>query len=406
MSLFELWKVAIEGLHDAAAALVQEFFVRGVEVTAGPAIFFNVSSTVSFASFLLSETALQLPLDRWLDYILPAAAQPANAFLLAAVPRAVGKVFLYPASVYTGVYLLCLALCGLILLVALTCLICIWPLLLLIGTCKVVVSELFEARSPRLRALKEAQRLGKLSETAHRWDLALQRPWTPTAISYIMYPTAPLAPAWLALIDAPLPQLYKALDVCVLASSWWQPNALGMSFGTARAGATALTDLLLSHISRRTSTSTAVSGFSTTTDELAGVFFGLLPSSHFDHLARPFRLGTFLPFILPHPLPYHFCRFFQWRRPPMERYSNASSAHPVVTDFGSQLVALLLTLQAAGGAEDDIRTYVREWLDVVEATERAPRAEKEAHEAILDAVLRWKARKEHEAKESRRVKAE
>ncbi|GAA6026896.1 hypothetical protein JCM8097_005943 [Rhodosporidiobolus ruineniae] len=74
--------------------------------------------------------------------------------------------------------------------------------------------------------------------------------------------------------------------------------------------------------------------------------------------------------------------------------------------FRAQLQALVQHVSRDKRHRDVASTVLRSYLSALRAEAVAVQAEEKAHEAILDAVLVWKERREDEARASRRLKAE
>ncbi|GAA6027005.1 hypothetical protein JCM8097_006032 [Rhodosporidiobolus ruineniae] len=138
------------------------------------------------------------------------------------------------------------------------------------------------------------------------------------------------------------------------------------------------------------------------TAELAGiVLWYLLPVSAFKRLHRPFRLRAFLPFLITYPV----LDLFPFSYP--TNYCRPLLTEPVEA-FHFALYSFVEAAQAARPSltKGELNSVLIGSLSAASAQYAALRAEEKAHEAILDGVLEWKARKEDLARISRRLKAE
>ncbi|BGP13996.1 hypothetical protein JCM10213_005582 [Rhodosporidiobolus nylandii] len=134
--------------------------------------------------------------------------------------------------------------------------------------------------------------------------------------------------------------------------------------------------------------------------ELAGILVNYaFPLSCLQHLSRPFRKTAFLPFLLTYPGTL-LCR--RLCRPPQPVEFDLQ--HPVVGPVWSKALVVVVAAQQAGLPPDRVGLYVRAQTSAVPARVAAVKAERLSHQAILDAVLAWKARKNDELK--RRFKRE
>ncbi|GAA6026888.1 hypothetical protein JCM8097_005936 [Rhodosporidiobolus ruineniae] len=212
-----------------------------------------------------------------------------------------------------------------------------------------------------------------------------------------------VCPRWLALRNADDGYLSDYTEYWRQLSS--VPSALpGVHSDVYKSAATSLISVLEEELSDRPpSRSIDPRSFRHRVAELAGIVLKyLLPFSSFKHLHRPFRLRAFLPFLVTYP-GMRFIRTSTWNYQLSDQLLGGEAVAFTVALYNfllaSQRTQPALTKQQVS---DALGGYLR----MASARIEAVKAEEKAHEAILDAVLVWKARREDELTASRRPKAE
>ncbi|GAA6001118.1 hypothetical protein JCM10207_007420 [Rhodosporidiobolus poonsookiae] len=118
--------------------------------------------------------------------------------------------------------------------------------------------------------------------------------------------------------------------------------------------------------------------FSSTVDELVGLLARILPFPSLKHLARPFSFQPFLPLLLTYPgLQYLVTNWPPWMQATPALFLHIRRLGAMLHGLGDQAVVSL----------------IKEFLEAEQVDELATKAERLSHDAILDAVLAWKANK-------------
>ncbi|GAA6001116.1 hypothetical protein JCM10207_007419 [Rhodosporidiobolus poonsookiae] len=132
--------------------------------------------------------------------------------------------------------------------------------------------------------------------------------------------------------------------------------------------------------------------FAAVVDELAATLFNILPFACLKHLARPVTLHAFLPLLITYP-GYRYLTMRErecWSWPRTDPYDEVAR------------FAFLLSKMD----DPTLVWFVTAFLEAEQVDELAANAERLSHNAILDAVLAWKARKLDAESASRGMKDE
>ncbi|GAA6001001.1 hypothetical protein JCM10207_007368 [Rhodosporidiobolus poonsookiae] len=133
--------------------------------------------------------------------------------------------------------------------------------------------------------------------------------------------------------------------------------------------------------------------FKCTVRELAGILIAyLLPLPCLQHLARPFRLRPFVPLFCTFYVVITYQRWPSLLRAPDFRLAPFGSTHPAHA-FESALQLFVDEAQRLGIEASAASKLLSMQLKFLDANWEVDRAEPRAEQAVLDAVLEWKARK-------------
>ncbi|GAA6016541.1 hypothetical protein JCM10207_002833 [Rhodosporidiobolus poonsookiae] len=279
---------------------------------------------------------------------------------------------------------------------------CLSPLVLLAGVWSVIYYELswtFRSRQWKLRArsLAHAARLKTLAESQlgtdadqkpsrSYFDSVSSRSWRGDRAGLVLASMEHLKLPWIRLLECDNNQLsvscYALLD---LATETRLAVADELTRTMEDFYSSAGLDLARRTISYKAPPTQCVT-LNSAIHELAGIVVAFLPFPRLKHLARPWRTRAFLPFLLTIP----------GLRLIPSRPTEAESSPPPPDELSTFLKALQsagTTAMAMGLRPVDFALIFRAYLELEPAQSRAVKAEYFSHQAILDAVLDWKAQK-------------
>ncbi|GAA6008928.1 hypothetical protein JCM10207_004030 [Rhodosporidiobolus poonsookiae] len=138
--------------------------------------------------------------------------------------------------------------------------------------------------------------------------------------------------------------------------------------------------------------------------ELAGTIIHLLRLPRLQHLARPFRVEAFLPFLMSFPGWKLYSRYAAPSGLISPLTLDAIGSAEIKTFHLAVLPGYLLAATAAGVDVEHVPKLLFLHLRIVSTGEAAEAAEAKLFQAILDAVLGWKAQKLELDRARRRIK--